>query len=144
MKLFREMQGLFLMTIAALLVVGFTTIPHARHGADPTLQSLEESCCVRAAEYESAMQTAFRQVADALVAPIAYSSQIPSQTSLIAAQRRRFDVATLRYAQGEDTYLSVLLAQRELYGARQGFLQVEYNLMASRIALYQALGGRWK
>jgi outer membrane protein, multidrug efflux system len=99
---------------------------------------------IRVAEYEKAIQTAFREVADALIGAITYASQITSETALIAAQQRRFDLATLRYAQGEDTYLNVLLAQQDLYSAQQGRLQAEYNLMASRIALYQALGGGWK
>jgi outer membrane protein, multidrug efflux system len=99
---------------------------------------------IRVAEYEKAIQTAFREVADALIAAITYASQITSERALIAAQQRRFDLATLRYAQGEDTYLNVLLAQQDLYSAQQGLLQAEYNLMASRIALYQALGGGWK
>ncbi len=99
---------------------------------------------VRVAEYEKAIQRAFREVADALIAALTYTKQITSETALIAAQQRRFDLATLRYAQGEDTYLNVLLAQQDLYSAQQGLLQAEYNLMANRSALYQALGGGWK
>jgi multidrug efflux system outer membrane protein len=99
---------------------------------------------IQVAEYEKAIQTAFREVADALIAASTYRNQITSGSALIAAQQRRFDLATLRYAQGEDSYLNVLLAQQDLYSAQQGLLQAEYNLMASRVALYQALGGGWK
>jgi multidrug efflux system outer membrane protein len=109
-----------------------------------TLELAHRSYDVQLAEYEKAIQTAFREVSDALIAALTYAKQIDSESALITAQQRRFDLATLRYAQGEDTYINVLLAQQDLYGAQQGRLQAEYNLMASRTSLYQALGGGWK
>ena len=68
----------------------------------------------------------------------------PAQAALIQAQQRRFEVATTRYRQGEDTYLSVLSAQQDLYSAQQSRLQTKRNKLASQIALYKALGGGWK
>jgi multidrug efflux system outer membrane protein len=56
----------------------------------------------------------------------------------------RYDLSNLRYRQGEDTYMNVLLAQQDLYSAQQGMLQAQYNKIASQISLYQALGGGWK
>ena len=99
---------------------------------------------IAVASYEKAIQTAFREVADALVAGSSYSNEIEAQAALIQAQQRRFEVATTRYRQGEDTYLSVLSAQQDLYSAQQSRLQTKRNKLASQIALYKALGGGWK
>jgi multidrug efflux system outer membrane protein len=96
------------------------------------------------ANYEKAIQTAFRQVADALTADRTYAQQIEAQADAIQAQQRRLELATLRYRQGEDTYLNVLLAQQDLYTAQQGRLEAQFNRLSSQIALYQSLGGGWQ
>jgi multidrug efflux system outer membrane protein len=99
---------------------------------------------IKVAAYEKAVQRAFREVADALVATNTYLEQTAVQQSAIDVQRRRFELADARYRQGEDAYLNVLSAQQDLYSARQGHLASQYNKIASQIALYKALGGGWK
>ena len=96
------------------------------------------------ANYQKSIQTAFREVSDALVATSTYAQQIVSEEKLVTTQQRRFDLANLRYRQGEDSYLNVLSAQQDLFSAQQGLLTVHYNRLASQISLYQALGGGWK
>jgi outer membrane protein, multidrug efflux system len=96
------------------------------------------------ASYEKAIQTAFREVSDALIDIETYSQQISTETALITTQRRRFELATLRYRQGEDSYLNVLTAQQDLYSARQGLLLVQLDKLTSQVSLYEALGGGWK
>jgi len=99
---------------------------------------------IAVATYEKAIQTAFREVADALVASRSYANEIDALAALIQAQQRRFELATTRYRQGEDTYLNVLYAQQDLYSAQQSRLQAKRNKLASQLALYKALGGGWK
>ena len=94
--------------------------------------------------YEKAIQTAFREVADALVGVDSYARQITLEQSLIDTQQRRLELATLRYRQGEDTYLNELAAQQDLYSAQQGLLQAQFNRLSAKVSLYQALGGGWK
>jgi len=94
--------------------------------------------------YEKAIQTAFREVADALIGVDSYARQITLEQSLIDTQQRRLELATLRYRQGEDTYLNELAAQQDLYSAQQGLLQAQFNRLSSKVSLYQALGGGWK
>ena len=94
--------------------------------------------------YEKAIQSAFREVADALVAVESYARQISLEQALIATQQRRLELATLRYRQGEDTYLNELAAQQDLFSAQQGLLQAQFNRLAAKVSLYQALGGGWK
>jgi outer membrane protein, multidrug efflux system len=94
--------------------------------------------------YEKAIQTAFREVADALVGVDSYARQITLEQALIDTQQRRLDLATLRYRQGEDTYLNELAAQQDLFSAQQGLLQAQFNRLSAKVSLYQALGGGWK
>lgn len=108
------------------------------------LQSARAGEQIQIANYEKAIQTAFREVADALVDADSYARQITRQRALIATQRRRLELATLRYAQGEDSYLNELTAQQDLYNAEQALLQAQLNKLSSQIALYRALGGGWK
>jgi multidrug efflux system outer membrane protein len=108
------------------------------------LAAARVSVRINVALYEKAIQTAFREVADALVANRSYADVIEAQAAAIDAQQRRLTLATARYRQGEDSYLNVLSAQQGLYSAQQGLLSGQYNLLASRISLYQALGGGWQ
>ena len=96
------------------------------------------------ANYEKSIQTAFREVADALAANRSYLAQIEVETDAIATQQRRLELATLRYRQGEDSYLNVLSAQQDLYNAQQNLLQARFNTLSSQISLYKALGGGWQ
>ena len=82
------------------------------------LDAAKISTRIEVANYQKAIQTAFREVADALVATSSYASQIAAQAALINAQQRRYDLANLRYRQGYDTYLNVLSAQQDLYSAQ--------------------------
>jgi multidrug efflux system outer membrane protein len=99
---------------------------------------------IEVANYEKSIQTAFREVADALIADSTFASEIEAQGVAIQAQQRRLELADARYRQGEDTYLNVLSAQQDLYSARQGRLQAQFNRLSSHIALYKALGGGWQ
>jgi len=108
------------------------------------LDSAKAGARIEVANYEKAIQTAFREVADALADRGSYREQLPPQRALANAQQRRFDLATLRYRQGEDTYLNVLSAQQDLYSAQQGLVQLQFNILSADIALYKSLGGGWK
>jgi multidrug efflux system outer membrane protein len=108
------------------------------------LDAAKVAVSIEVAEYQKAIQTAFREVADALVAISTYADQVHAESVAINAEQVRYDLSNLRYRQGEDTYLNVLLAQQDLYSAQQGMLQAQYNKIASQISLYQALGGGWK
>ena len=99
---------------------------------------------IEIANYEKAIQTAFREVADALAGAGSYARQIVEEAALVNAQQRRHELAAARYRQGADTYLNELTAQQDLFSAQQGLIQAQYNKLASQISLYQALGGGWK
>lgn len=99
---------------------------------------------IAVADYEKAIQTAFKEVADALVSSSRYASQVEVQRAAIVTQTRRLELANARYRQGEDSYLNVLSAQQDLYSAQQGLLQARLGHLSGQVALYQALGGGWQ
>ena len=109
-----------------------------------TLEAAKVSTRIEVANYQKAIQTAFREVADALVATSNYRKQIDEQATLIVVEQRRFDLANLRYRQGDAGYLDVLSAQQDLYNAQQNQLQAQLNKLSGQISLYKALGGGWK
>jgi multidrug efflux system outer membrane protein len=108
-----------------------------------SLDAAKVSKRIEVQNYMKAIETAFREVADALVASRSYTEQIGEESILVTAQQRRFELANLRYRQGEDTYLNVLSSQQDLYNAQQDLLQARFRQLTSQIALYKAVGGGW-
>jgi multidrug efflux system outer membrane protein len=99
---------------------------------------------IEVADYQQAIETAFREVSDALVDVFSYVRQIDEQAALVATQQRRYELANLRYRQGDDTYLNALTAQQDLFTAQQSLIQSQFNKISSQISLYKALGGGWQ
>lgn len=93
------------------------------------------------AAYQRAVQGAFREVADALVARRRYAEQIEAQTRAVEAQRRLARTARLRYTNGIAIYLEVLDAERNLFSAEQQLLSLRSAALQNDVTLYVALGG---
>ncbi|HOG82704.1 MAG: Outer membrane protein OprM precursor [Deltaproteobacteria bacterium ADurb.Bin022] len=93
------------------------------------------------AEYEKAIQTAFREVADALAERGTVSQRLAAQQSLVDALVVTHRLSEMRYHKGIDSYLSVLDAQRSLYGAEKGLIMLRLTEINNLITLYKALGG---
>lgn len=93
------------------------------------------------AQYEKAIQTAFREVADALAEKNMVEQQVSAQQSLVEAITETYRMANARYNKGIDSYLSVLDAQRSLYAARQGLTMLRLAKINNQIVLYKTLGG---
>lgn len=98
---------------------------------------------IEVAQYEKAIQTAFREVADALVARRGLNERISATEALVGAQEKRFELADARYQRGVDSYFQVLSAQQDLYAAQQNLIQLRLARMTNRVTLYKALGGGW-
>jgi len=99
---------------------------------------------IQIADYEKAIQTAFREVSDALVAKKFTDEQLAAQTALVKAEQRRYDLSDARYRNGVDNYLTVLTAQQDLYTAQQNQIATQFSRLSNLINLYQALGGGWQ
>jgi multidrug efflux system outer membrane protein len=93
------------------------------------------------AQYEKAIQTAFREVADALAVRGTVDQQLSAQQSLMDAAAVTYRLSIIRYNNGIDSYLSVLDAQRSLYAAEQGLIAIRLTRLANQVRLYAVLGG---
>lgn len=93
------------------------------------------------AEYEKAIQQAFREVADGLIAREKLAAQVTSLEALEKTQKQRLVLAEARYRQGVSSFLEVLDAQRDVFSAQQGVIQTRRALLSAAARLYKALGG---
>lgn len=93
------------------------------------------------AQYEKAIQGAFREVADALAGKGTLGDQLAAQNSLVEAAARAYRLSNSRYEKGIDIYLNVLDAQRSLYSAQQGLIAIRLAKFANQVRLYAVLGG---
>ncbi|MBN2427806.1 MAG: efflux transporter outer membrane subunit [Deltaproteobacteria bacterium] len=94
-------------------------------------------------KYEKAIQTAFREVADALAVHGTMGKQLAAQQALVDATAETYRLADIRYNKGVDSYLTVLDAQRSLYGAQQGLVSQHLTKLANLVQMYAVLGGGW-
>lgn len=128
---------------------GFTLAPQAllpifdagRNQAG--LESARAGRDIALAQYEKAIQTAFREVADALAGQATLGEQLRAQEVQATAEADRFRLAELRYRNGVASFLDVLDAQRSLFATQQALVQTRLAQQQNRVALYRALGGGW-
>ena len=93
------------------------------------------------ASYEQAIQTAFRDVADALARQGTITAQLAAQRDLVAASLDNYRLSDARYRGGIDTFLQSLDAQRSLYSAQQTQVSAQLTAAANLVRLYQVIGG---
>lgn len=93
------------------------------------------------AQYEKAIQTAFQEVADALVARGTLDDQLVAQQKLETASEKAYRIADMRYRGGVDSYLTALVAQQSLYSAQQQLTGVRLSRLQNLVTLYKVLGG---
>ncbi len=98
---------------------------------------------IATAQYEKAVQTAFRDVADALAGRATLVDQLAAQQAETDAEAERFKLSNLLYTNGVASSLDQLDAQRSLFTAQQALVQVKLQLLQNRISVYRALGGGW-
>ena len=96
---------------------------------------------MRVAQYEKAIQSAFREVADGLSARSSFVRQRQANQDLVQTSGKYLGLAQLRYDAGVESYLTVLDAQRNLLGAELGEVQTALQQALSEVGLFKALGG---
>jgi multidrug efflux system outer membrane protein len=96
---------------------------------------------IAVAQYEKAIQVAFREVADALAVQGTVDEQLAAQESLVRAAAETYRLSEARYLKGIDSYLGVLVAQRSLFAAQQELVALKRIKQANQIRLYAVLGG---
>jgi len=93
------------------------------------------------ADYEKAIQAAFREVSDALNQRTTLAAQQDAAQSLVNTLAEIHRLAEARYKAGLDSYLSVLVAQRSLYAAQQQLVNLRLARLSNLVTLFKALGG---
>jgi NodT family efflux transporter outer membrane factor (OMF) lipoprotein len=108
------------------------------------LASAEAGRRIAVAQYERAIQGAFRDVADALAGRAFLGEQVQAQARLVEAEAARYRLAELRWRNGIANSLELLDAQRSLFTAEQALIQVRLAQLQNQVSLYRALGGGWE
>ena len=108
------------------------------------LQMAEADRSIAVAQYEKTVQTAFREVADALVQRDNMENQLMAQEALVASTTRSLGHATARYEAGVDAFINVLDAQRSLFSAQSALIAARLLRETNALTLYKALGGGWE
>ena len=109
-----------------------------------TLKVSEADRDIAVATYEKSIQTAFREVADALVQRATIGEQLDAQKSLVEATEATYALSQSRYEIGLDSFINVLDAQRSLFGSRQGMINTILLREVNALNLYKTLGGGWE
>lgn len=99
---------------------------------------------IAVANYEKAIQSAFREVADALAERATLGEQLEAQTALTDATAETHRLSQARFDRGVDSSLQVLDAQRSYYAARQNLIATRLSRLTNQVTLYKALGGGWQ
>ncbi len=98
---------------------------------------------IAVAQYEKAIESAFREVADALAGRATLAQQLQAQRAQVQAEQGRVDLTELRWRNGAANTLELLDAQRSLFAAQQALVQLRTEDAQNLVTLYRVLGGGW-
>ncbi|WP_028115629.1 efflux transporter outer membrane subunit [Ferrimonas senticii] len=98
---------------------------------------------IAVASYQGAIQSAFREVADALAARAFLAEQYQAQQALVAATGKSFELSDLRFRQGVDSFYNALDSQRSFFAAQQQLISLQLSQQTNLVTLFRALGGGW-
>ena len=93
--------------------------------------------------YQSTVQTAFREVDDSLADQKRTREQLEAQKRQVDALKEYARIARLRYDNGYTSFIEVLDAERSLFSAELTYAQTQGILFSALVNLYKAMGGGW-
>ncbi len=99
---------------------------------------------IAVAQYEKAIQSAFREVSDALAQRGTIDERVASQAALVEASNKSYQIHEQRYQKGAESYLNALVSQRTLYAAQQTYISARLAKASNQVTLYKVLGGGWQ
>lgn len=108
------------------------------------LEAAEAEQKIRVAAYEKAIQTAFREVADALAKNKGYAGQVQAQVRRVASSGQSRILVEQRNEVGLESLFAVYDAERTLFSARMDLLRVRLAQKLAVVELFAALGGGWE
>ena len=139
----RELDGLFGRGTSAWSFVPQIRLPIFDGGAArSSVDVAQANRDIAVAQYEKAIQTAFREANDALAERAQWQARLEAQQAVVDANARAFELSDARFKAGVDNYLTVLDAQRSLYAAQQALIGLRQSEQANRVALWKVLGGQ--
>ncbi|HEY0193460.1 MAG TPA: efflux transporter outer membrane subunit [Kofleriaceae bacterium] len=134
--------ALFTGPAAVFTLAPALALPLFRGGANrANLAYTEAQKQIMIASYEQAIQTAFREVSDALATRGTIVEQLEAQVALVEAAGKGFELAQARYKAGVDTFLTTLISERALYTAKSALVATQLAVLGNRVTLYRVLGG---
>ncbi|MFB3778167.1 MAG: efflux transporter outer membrane subunit [Bryobacteraceae bacterium] len=137
-----ELQNLFTYNTRTWTFAPQATLPIFDSGArKANYKAAQVDRDLAVAEYEKAIQSAFREVSDSLSLRARLMEQQEAQQALVNTLEETYRLSEARYKSGIDSYLSVLVAQRSLYGAQQGLVSLRLARLSNLVTLYKVLGG---
>ncbi|MFG6456017.1 efflux transporter outer membrane subunit [Roseateles sp. BYS96W] len=140
-----ELSGLFKSGSGSWSFGPSLSLPIFDGGANAAaLESARLDRDIAVAQYDKAVQTAFREVADALSVRASLAERLAAQQALVANAERQLSLAQALHRAGSTGMLEVLDAQRSLYAAQQSLIDLRLTEQSNRLDLYKVLGGGWK
>lgn len=137
-----QLTNLFAPGSAAWLFAPQISVPIFDTGRNfANLKVSEADRDIALAQYEKAIQNAFREVSDAMSQRDNLGEQKSAQQALAEAASQSYRLADARYRGGINSYLTVLDSQRSMYSAKQGLISVDLARLANLVSLYKVLGG---
>jgi multidrug efflux system outer membrane protein len=138
------LSGLFTSGSKAWSFAPSISVPIFDGGANRSnLKVAEAQQKIQLATYEKTVQTAFREVADALAERRTLAERLDAQRSLLGATSRSFELSQSLFRSGASSFLDVLDAQRAHYAAQQALIGLQLTEQTNRLTIYRTLGGGW-
>lgn len=139
-----ELSGLFKSGSWAFSLAPQLALPIFDAGRNQAgLDSARAGREIAVAQYEQSIQTAFREVSDALAGQATLQEQINAQRAQVVADAKRLELSDLRYRNGVASYLDLLDAQRSLFATEQSLVVTRLQQLQNQVTLYKVLGGGW-
>ena len=139
-----EFSNLFSSGTKAWAFAPQITLPIFNAGANQAnLDSARAGQRIAVAQYEKSIQSAFREVADALAGRATYDEELRAATAQSKAEETRFRLSDMRYRGGVSSGLDLLDAQRSLFTSQLATAQVRQARLQNQVVLYKTLGGGW-
>ena len=138
------LSGLFAGGSQAWSFAPSISVPIFDGGANrANLRVAEAQQKIQIATYEKAVQTAFREVADALAATDTLRREEAARLALVERSRQALQLAQARYRAGVDDHLRYLDAQRSAFASESAWIEVSSQRQMALAGLFRVLGGGW-
>ena len=109
-----------------------------------TLDAAKVEKEIQVQTYQQTLQTAFKEVADALAVRSTLDQRLAAQQAFTEASQKSFDLSDALYRAGSQSYLEALDSQRSLYSAEQDLITLRLAEQSNRVTLYKVMGGGWQ